>query len=71
MREYFYGKKGVNSYFPFSFEIPFSSVSIYKIGGMDRNRFTIVTQEYTVNLVIYVVKKIMQFYQFVPYLNLC
>ena len=42
MREYFYGKKGVNSYFPFSFEIPFSSVSIYKIGGMDRNRYTIV-----------------------------
>ena len=34
VREYFYGKRGSkNALFPFSFEVPFSSVSIYKIGG--------------------------------------
>ena len=34
VREYFYGKKRFYSYFPFSFEVPFSQISIYKIGGM-------------------------------------
>ncbi len=34
IKEYFYGRKGSkNSIFPFSFDVPFSSVTIYKIGG--------------------------------------
>ena len=32
VREYFYGKKP-QTFFPFSFEVPFSEVQIYKIGG--------------------------------------
>ena len=34
VREYFYGKPGGTSYFPFSFDVPFSEVQIYKIGGV-------------------------------------
>ena len=34
VREYFYGKKGLNSYFPFNFEVSFSEVKIFKIGGL-------------------------------------
>jgi len=33
IREYFYGKKGPLSYFPFTFDIKFSDLNIYKIGG--------------------------------------
>ena len=33
VREYFYGKLGGTAYFPFSFDVPFSEVQIYKIGG--------------------------------------
>ena len=33
IREYFYGKKGLLSYFPFTFDVKFSDVKIYKIGG--------------------------------------
>lgn len=33
IREYFYGKKGPLSYFPFTFDIKFSDLKIYKIGG--------------------------------------
>ena len=34
MREYFYGKKGPNSFFPFSFDVRFSDIELYKIGGV-------------------------------------
>ena len=33
IREYFYGKKGPMSFFPFTFDVNFSDVKIYKIGG--------------------------------------
>ena len=33
VREYFYGKSGINSLFPFSFDVKFSDVEIFKIGG--------------------------------------
>ncbi|XP_065919464.1 polyribonucleotide 5'-hydroxyl-kinase Clp1-like [Dysidea avara] len=33
IREYFYGKKGLLSYFPFTFDVKFSDVKIYKIGA--------------------------------------
>lgn len=33
VREYFYGRKGLNSYFPFNFEVTFSEVKIFKIGA--------------------------------------
>ena len=33
IHEYFYGKKGLLSFFPYTFDIKFSDVKIYKIGG--------------------------------------
>ena len=33
IREYFYGKKGLLSFFPYTFDIKFSDIMIYKIGG--------------------------------------
>ena len=34
MREYFYGKRSGTSYFPYSFDVAFSEVQLFKIGGM-------------------------------------
>ena len=33
VREYFYGKLGGTAYFPYSFDVAFSEVQLYKIGG--------------------------------------
>ena len=33
IHEYFYGKKGPLSFFPYTFDINFSDIKIYKIGG--------------------------------------
>lgn len=38
VREYFYGKKP-HTFFPFSFEVQFSEVQIYKIGGETFNAY--------------------------------
>ena len=35
IHEYFYGKKGPLSFFPYTFDINFSDVKIYKIGGKE------------------------------------
>lgn len=40
VREYFYGKKP-HTFFPFSFEVQFSEVQIYKIGGEAFNAVTL------------------------------
>ena len=33
IHEYFYGKKGLLSFFPYTFDVKFSDIKIYKIGG--------------------------------------
>ena len=34
VREYFYGKRSGTSYFPYSFDVAFSEVQLFKIGGI-------------------------------------
>lgn len=41
VREYFYGKKP-HTFFPFSFEVQFSEVQIYKIGGETFNAYWLI-----------------------------
>ena len=41
IHEYFYGKKGLLSFFPYTFDIKFSDIKIYKIGGEEKWSFSI------------------------------